>query len=129
MKRLKIIKNSQVVQFCDFSSEDAINSFIEVLNQGDSGWGKPEHTIVVKEAVYDEDGVLLEEEVTELVPAEFTIEIEDITEEVNQKQINEEAELFLKQTDWMVVRFVDSGTPIPEEIKEQRALARARIVG
>lgn len=90
MKRLKIIKNAQIVQFCDFSNDEAMNSFIEVLNLGDSGWGKPEHTIVVEDAVYDEDGVLLQEEVTQLVPAEFTIEIEDITEQIQAENIKKQ---------------------------------------
>ena len=117
-------------------------------------WGKPER-VVPKSADYDVADVLEEfdhvvnpaidevvnesgEVVQEAIPAvtvtmvklkaEYTIEIEDITAKVEQEKINAEALAYLASTDWMVVRFAENGTPYPEEIKAERAAARARIV-
>lgn len=60
--------------------------------------------------------------------AEYTIEILDITAQVEQEKINAEALAYLVSTDWMVIREVDSGLPCPADIKAERAAARARIV-
>lgn len=45
-----------------------------------------------------------------------------------QAQINAEALAYLAATDWMVLREADSGQPVPSEIKQARAEARARII-
>lgn len=63
-----------------------------------------------------------------ILPAEYTIEIEDITAQVEQQKINEEALAYLASTDWMIIRAMDSGVPCPEEVKQARAEARAKIV-
>lgn len=59
---------------------------------------------------------------------EYTIEVQDITAEVEQERINREALEYLASTDWMVLRAADGGKSVPEEIKQARAEARARIV-
>lgn len=63
-----------------------------------------------------------------ILPAEYTIEIEDITAQVAQEAINAEALAYLASTDWLVIREVDAGTPCPAEIKALRAEARSKIV-
>lgn len=63
-----------------------------------------------------------------ILPAEYTIEIEDITAQVAQEAINAEALAYLASTDWLIVRSIDAGTPCPEDIKQKRAEARAKIV-
>ncbi len=45
-----------------------------------------------------------------------------------QRQTNEDAERFLAETDWYVLRFADEGVSIPEDIKQARREARAAIV-
>jgi hypothetical protein len=117
-------------------------------------WGKPER-VVPKSADYDEADVLEEfdhvvnpaidevvnesgEVVQEAIPAvtvkmvklkaEYTIEIIDITEEVEQQKVNEESLNYLASTDWYVIREVDAGIPCPEDIKQKRAEARSKIV-
>ena len=86
------------------------------------------------EAVLDDQGV----EVSPAIPAvtqkkvklkaEYTIEIEDITAQVEQQRVNQEALAYLASTDWYIIREIDQGTPCPAEVKAERAAARARIV-
>lgn len=45
-----------------------------------------------------------------------------------QIAINEEARAYLNSTDWYVVRFAETGVPIPQEILDARQAARERIV-
>ena len=100
--------------------------------------------IPAKPAVYDNGNLISEatEEVlavyTEGVPAkthkevklkaEYTVEIEDITAQLEQEKINKESLEYLASTDWLVIREMDAGIPCPAEIKAERAAARARIV-
>lgn len=49
------------------------------------------------------------------------------TEEEIKQQRLAELERYLQTTDWYAVRFADSGTPIPEEIKSKRQKAREEI--
>jgi len=96
-----------------------------------------------KPAVLDENGNILEPEVlaeAEVLAqpavmrkevklrAEYTIEIVDITAQIEQEKINQEALAYLVSTDWLVIRQMDSGEPMPEDVKAKRAEARAKIV-
>jgi hypothetical protein len=47
---------------------------------------------------------------------------------LEQKEINAAALKYLAETDWLIVRELDSGEPCPAEVKAERAAARARIV-
>lgn len=53
----------------------------------------------------------------------------DPTESELQKEKDTKNRLYLKETDWYVVRQMDDGTPIPEDVKTKRAEARAAIKG
>ena len=104
-------------------------------------WGKPERWALYKDEpmaeAYDEADVL-EEKVEQdsfgvdvkmvKLKAEYTIEIEDITTQIEQERVNQEALAYLSSTDWYIIREIDQGTPCPAEIKAERAAARARIV-
>lgn len=63
-----------------------------------------------------------------ILPAEYTVEIEDITAQHEQNKINTEALAYLTSTDWYIIRELDEGKPCPTEIKAERAAARARII-
>lgn len=106
-----------------------------------NAWGKPERWVLHKDEpmaeAYDEADVLEERIVDGLdgtshkevkLKAEYLVEIEDISAQVEQERINAEALAYLASTDWMVLRSIDNGIPYPEEIKAERAAARARIV-
>lgn len=43
---------------------------------------------------------------------------------VPQPDPKAEAQTYLNQTDWYVVRFAETGTPIPDDIRQGRAAAR-----
>jgi len=60
--------------------------------------------------------------------AEYTIEIQDVTAQVNQAKQNEEALKYLAETDWYIIREMDSGVQCPTEIKQARSEARNKIV-
>jgi hypothetical protein len=129
------IKNKQNIETNSWLSDFSDASHYEPC------FGKPERWVLHKDEPmaegYDEADVL-EERIADdaygvshkevKLKAEYTIEIEDITAQVEQEKINAEALAYLASTDWMVVRFAENGTPYPEEIKAERAAARARIV-
>jgi len=96
-------------------------------------------------AVMDEAGNIVEAEIPEVpavyseaipakthkevkLKAEYTIEIEDISAQVEQERINAEALAYLASSDWYILREIDAGVPCPAEVKAERAAARARIV-
>lgn len=83
-----------------------------------NAWGLPERPEL--DEMGQPTGVIL--------PAEYTISIEDITAQVAQQAINDEALAYLSSTDWYIIREIDQGTPCPAEVKAERAAARARIV-
>lgn len=45
----------------------------------------------------------------------------------SQFDIDEELRSYLKQTDWYVIRELETGKKVPEGIKQNRELARAEI--
>jgi len=96
-------------------------------------------------AVYNESGEMVQSEIPAIqeiiepaVPevshkevklrAEYTVEIIDITAQVEQEKTNAEALAYLASTDWMVIREMDCGVVCPADIKAARAAARAKIV-
>lgn len=53
---------------------------------------------------------------------------QDKLHKIEQERINQEARAYLAETDWYVSRFVDEGTPIPENIQMKRKEARSKVV-
>lgn len=86
------------------------------------------------DAVMNDAGEIVQEEIPAVLrsevklKAEYTIEITDITAEVEQEKKNAEALAYLAETDWMIIRAMDSGEPCPDDVKQKRAAARASIV-
>jgi len=62
------------------------------------------------------------------IPAQYTIEITDITAEVEQEKTNANALAYLSSTDWYAIREAETGVKMPENIKQARAAARASII-
>jgi hypothetical protein len=56
--------------------------------------------------------------------AEFSSEITNISVEHNLEQAKIAARKLLAETDWLIIREMDSSIPCPSEIKVQRAAAR-----
>ena len=76
---------------------------------------------VISPAVYETQQVLVS-------PATYSVEIVDITAQLAQEATNVAALKLLADTDWMILRELDSGVPCSVEIKDARAAARASIV-
>jgi len=51
-----------------------------------------------------------------------------LTPEQQQQSENERHRAYLAETDWYVVRFAETGTPIPDDIRARREAARAAVV-
>lgn len=51
------------------------------------------------------------------------------TEQELRAAQNEKARRYLAETDWYVVRFAETGTPIPEDIRAAREAARDSVKG
>ena len=80
-------------------------------------------------ATFDEEGIELTPEMPAIyedveIPGDYTVEIKDITTELEQSKINAEALAYLAATDYLIVRELDAGTPCPPEIKQARTEAR-----
>jgi cysteine sulfinate desulfinase/cysteine desulfurase-like protein len=56
------------------------------------------------------------------------VSVEDVTAEVEQERVNQEALAYLASTDWLIVRQAETGAPCPEEVLAERARARASVV-
>ena len=133
-----------------FESDQEMQAWIDLCIEKDL-WGKKEHTVTelveispAKEAEFDENGVEISpyedavyEEVTKHFPVEYTIEIEDISAQVEQEKINQEALQFLASSDYKILRHfrqkaLGQETSLSEEeylaLEQQRSDAAARIV-
>lgn len=58
----------------------------------------------------------------------FTRKPDEQIARATQGKINQRALQYLASTDWYVVRFSETGTPVPDEIKVARQAARDSIV-
>ena len=129
-----IIKNNLgiITHGAEFESLELSQPWIDSC-VASNAWGKAAYTEIIpaKEAVLDENNVEIEPAIAEEIiehPAEYTIEIVDITAQVEQERINDESLAYLASTDWMVIRQMDSGVPMPEDVKQARQEARNKIV-
>jgi hypothetical protein len=122
------IKNNQSQEYTHsgrFASLELAQAWVDnISSKSPCPWGNPQH----EEEVKDEFGNSFDPKQFQTVPSEFSVEIEDITSEIQQKQTNETAQAYLDSTDWMVIRALEKGEELPLEIKQSRALARAAIV-
>lgn len=137
MIKVTISKQNVITNQGTFKTQEEANSWV-AFHESQESFGKPQHEtqVLVSEAipeVLDDEGNVIQEAVeavyeTIVTPAEYEVEIVDITEQVNQEKINAKALAYLASTDFYVVRFMEEGTPYPEEIKLARAEARAKII-
>lgn len=84
IKRLTVTKVDQTQVWRDFSNDSELNDYVEGLKDG--RFGKPEHKVLISPEVFDEEtGELLEEVVYETIPVEYTVEITDVTSEIEEQ--------------------------------------------
>ncbi|MCG6428401.1 hypothetical protein [Vibrio parahaemolyticus] len=59
--------------------------------------------------------------------ADFVKETDVIGGHRAQFDIDADYRRYLKETDWYVIREQETGEPIPDEIKQNRAIAREKV--
>jgi hypothetical protein len=147
MIKISIIKNSQVTNSCTAPEAEAMAWLARHEGLGTFGQKRQvishpaisiESQVEISPAVIDENGVEIspaqfETQVTETPAREeviegYSVEITDISAQLEQEAINAAALKLLAETDWMILRQLDSGVACPQEIKEARAVARASII-
>lgn len=103
MIKVKVLKNNEIVQFVKFETQDKADAWIEMLAETAS-WGKPDRWIsdlplsplsdeekALATSVLEIDDPILGFYKKYFFPAEYTIEIEDITEQVEAELAQIEA--------------------------------------
>ena len=60
--------------------------------------------------------------------SEYSVEFSDITAQVAQEKLNQESLAYLADTDWYVIRYMESAVAIPDDVAQRRSAARAAIV-
>lgn len=130
MKRVYLIKNNIKTMYAHFESENELNDWLnDQISRNIFGLpGRPE-------TIENENGELVETGV--ILPAEYQIEIEDITAQIEQEKINAEALAFLASTDFKVLRHIRQKAlgqtlSLSEQeylaLEQERSDAAARIV-
>ena len=62
------------------------------------------------------------------LPREYDVQIIDVTAQLAQEAINIESLAYLASTDWYLIRQLETGIEMPEEIAQARQNARNAIV-
>ena len=110
MKKV-IVKNTAntILQTAQFDNDSHMNEWLEMLART-SAWGKPEHQVEVSPRILDDEGNVVQEAVFETIPAEYTIEIEDIAAEIEienvRKREKKEKKESLKKIKWTEVNTI-----------------------
>jgi hypothetical protein len=148
MIQISIIKESQVTNSGSFPSQEEAQAWL-ASHEGMGTFGQKrqvishpaistESQVEISPAVIDENGVEIspaqfEMQVTEIPAREeiiegYVVEIVDISAQLAQAAINEQSLKHLAETDWMVIRQIETGTLVPADVLASRAAARAAIV-
>lgn len=130
MKIIKIIKNDIETNSATFDSIEELNEWKDYHIIRNT-FGLPERP----ESIVNENDELVQ--TGNILPAEYEIVIEDITDKLEQERINLESQQFLNSTDWKILRHRDqqdmgiatslSGEEF-QELLRQRQMARNSIV-
>lgn len=99
------------------SKDEAVREHIEALRENAERW-------VSERTLVDEKTGLAS------YPAfqgATSFEIIDVTDEESQKQINAESKAYLDSTDWYIVRKMDTGIAVPDDIESARQAAREAV--
>ena len=138
MIKINIIKNNQVTNSATFPTEQeatlwlnqqrALNSFGK--NAGEYSLSElsesEQLTEISRREIMNLENVVSAVLIT--IPDQYTVDMFDITSTYNAQKESEQALKFLAETDWMVVRKMETNVDYPEEIKQARGAARLKVV-
>jgi len=133
MFKISIIKNAQVTNSCTAPEAEAMAWLARHEGMGTFGQKKEtvEKQVLIFPAVIDSEGVEIspaQYEIQQVEVSGYTVEMLDISAQLEQERINSESLKLLAESDWMIVREMEGGVACPQEIKDARAAARASIV-
>lgn len=135
MIQVSIKKQNQITNQASFPTMEEAQAWLARYESMKS-FGQPkqivQQQIEISPAVIAEDGSVLQEAVIEMqeveLAGEYEVEVINITSQLEQEKINEEAQAFLDSTDWVVIRALEKGIELSPELKAERQAARDRIV-
>jgi hypothetical protein len=143
MIQVSIKRSGQLTNQASFPTMEEAQAWL-ASHEGMGTFGQKAQTIQqeveVSPAVFDEEGNEItpaQHEMQEIHIPGYVVEIEDISDELEQEQINKEAQAFLAETDFKVLRHIRQKAlgqqlSLSEEeylaLEQQRADAAARIV-
>lgn len=58
----------------------------------------------------------------------FSLNVQYVITDVTSEYESRDALKYLADTDWYVIREMDNGTPVPENIRQARQDARAKVI-
>lgn len=117
MYKISILKDQVTTNEAIFETLDLANNWLE-KGQSLEWWGKSEQQEL------DSEGV----PTGNVIPAEYEVIIQDISTEIEQEKTNAECLKYLQETDYYIVRFMETGKEVPQEVLDKRAEARLKIV-
>jgi hypothetical protein len=138
MIKINIIKNNQVTNSATFSTEQEASLWLngqKVLNSFGKNAGEYNLlelsesellTEISRNEIVNLEGVVSDVLVT--IPDQYVVEMIDVTDLHNAQKESEQALKLLADTDWMVVRKMETGVDYPEEIKQARIAARLKVI-
>lgn len=131
MLHLKIHKkDGSIVDIGRFSSQESMNEWIKA-HTSQEVFGKNAYTekVEVSPSVKNDLGVEIIPAIYETIehPNEYTPEVIDVSLEVEQERINMEAKAYLAETDWLIIRDLETGKKPTKEILDKRAEARTKV--
>jgi hypothetical protein len=147
MKQITVKKLGQITNQAQFETQEEAQAWLD-SHIGMGTFGSPRfemrpyqlqpaeyelRQVEVEEGVFEEQQVeispaVFEDRLAEVNPAGYEIEQEDTSAAEAQAAINAAALKLLAETDWMIVRQIETGVIVPQEILTERAAARAAIV-
>lgn len=139
MKQINVIRNGQITNSLPYSSPADEAHFANHEAMGTFGANVSSYEQLVSEeiaAIYeDQNGEQVEIQAaipavyeTIQVPADYTVEITDITDSLAQQATNTAAKAYLAATDYIVIRAAERGEELSIEFKAERQAARDSIV-
>ena len=125
MIRLHIQSNKHGQMFKDFNSQAEVDEYLSEI--GDHWGRKQEDIIVVQSEIQDEQGNIVQPQITEVLPQEVVFTTEDKTAEYEQekqkkekkKKYREDRVSSLKKIDWKAVKTIAELKDVVKSIHEE----------
>ncbi len=117
MFKIKIKSKVHGEPFLLKETQAEVDAYLAEIEQSQH-WGAPALPIV------DEMG----QPTGEMSVPEYSVEVVDVTAEVEQEKVNKECLAYLAETDYLIIRELDNGVKCPEDVKAKRQECRSKIV-